>query len=83
MILIIQVMTMKDENFRVLVLVVVAFLVVSLIINAFLASDLHAFSSPPVRMNGYLTGKGDPMPGYYFAPARSGTTPDPGNWQRK
>jgi hypothetical protein len=73
-------MTMKDENFKVMVLVVVAFLVVSLAINAFLASDPRSFSSPPVRMNGYFTEQGEPMPGYYFAPDQfPHAYPDQGN----
>jgi hypothetical protein len=80
MILIIQVMTMKDENFKVLVLVVVAFLVVSLAINAFLASDPHSFSSPPARVNGYFTEQGEPLPGYYFVPDQfPRTIPDRGD----
>jgi len=70
MILIIQVRSMKDESYKILVIVVAAILVVSLMINAFLASDLQAFSSPPVRMGGYFTEHGDPLPGYYIEPGQ-------------
>jgi hypothetical protein len=68
MIVITQVIAMEDDYFKVLVLVVVAFLIVSLTINAFLATDPRFVSSPPIRVNGYLTERGDPIPGYYFAP---------------
>jgi hypothetical protein len=82
MILLIQVMAIEDENFKVLVLVVVAFLIVSLAINAFLATDPRSVSDPPIRITGYLTEQGDPMPGYYFAPGQFPQfTPDGGNSQ--
>ena len=82
MILIIQVTAMEDENFKVLVLVIVAFLVVSLMINAFLASDPHSFSSPPIRVGGYLTEQGEPIPGYYFVSDQlPRTSPGGGNLQ--
>jgi hypothetical protein len=68
MILLIQVMSMNDESFKVLVIVVVAILVISLVINAFLATDPRSFSSPPLRAEGYFTEHGDPMPGYYSIP---------------
>lgn len=70
MILLIQVMSMDDESFKVLVIVVVAILVISLVINAFLATDLQSFSSPPLRAEGYFTERGDPMPGYYSVPGQ-------------
>lgn len=72
MILLIQVMSMNDESFKVLVIVVVAILVISLVINACLATDLRSFSSPPLRAEGYLTERGDPMQGYYIAPGQNG-----------
>ena len=68
MILIIEVMSMDKESLKVLVVVVTAILVVSLLINAFLAADLQSFSSPPVRIGGYFTVSGEPIPGYYPAP---------------
>ena len=64
MILIIQVTAMDDEgNFKFLVILIVAILIVSLLINAFLASDPRSLSTPPLRMQGYLTSNGDPAPG--------------------
>jgi hypothetical protein len=74
MILIIQVISVNDESYKVLVLVVAAILVVSLVINAFLASDPRSFSSPPVRVGGYFTGHGDPLPGYYIEPGQYAAT---------
>lgn len=68
MILIREVMSMDKESLKVLVVVVTAILVVSLLINAFLAADLESFSSPPVRIGGYFTVSGEPIPGYYSAP---------------
>jgi len=68
MILIIEVMSVDKESVKVLVVVVTAILVVSLMINAFLAADLQSFSSPPVRIGGYFTASGEPIPGYYSAP---------------
>ncbi len=71
MILIIEVMSMDKESYKVLVVVVTAILVVSLLINAFLAADPRSFSSPPLRVGGYFTEHGDPLPGYYRAPYQS------------
>jgi hypothetical protein len=69
MIQIIQVMVLDDEgNFKFLVILIAAILIISLLINAFLASDLRSLSTPPIRMQGYLTSNGDPSPGYYVAP---------------
>lgn len=60
---------MDDEGtFKFLAIVIVAILVISLLINAFLASDPHSFSAPPIRIQGYLTSSGTPAPGYYIAP---------------
>jgi hypothetical protein len=59
---------MKDDCFKELVLVVVVFLVVSLMINAFLTSDPQSLSGPPLRITGYFTALGEPIPGYYLAP---------------
>lgn len=67
MILFIEVMSMDKESLKVLVVVVTAILVVSLLINAFLATDLQSFSSPPLRIGGYFTAPGEPIPGYYSA----------------
>jgi hypothetical protein len=81
MILFIQVMSMNDESFKVLVLVVVAILVISLLMNAFFAADLQSFSSPPVRVTGYFTEKGEPLPGYYIGtelPAAQGCNAEDG-----
>lgn len=68
MILIIEVMSVDKESLKVLVVVVTTILVVSLLINAFLAADLQSFSLPPVRIGGYFTTSGEPIPGYYSAP---------------
>lgn len=70
MILIIEVISVNDESYKVLVLVVAAILVVSLMINAFLAADPRSFSSPPFRVGGYFTEHGDPLPGYYIKPGQ-------------
>ena len=61
---------MNDEYFKVLVIVVASILVISLAINGFLATDPHAFSSPPARLGGYFTESGAPIPGYYPAPGQ-------------
>ncbi len=57
---------MDEDSLKLVVTVVVAILAVSLLINAFLAADRHAFSSPPVRVAGYFTAQGEPVPGYYI-----------------
>ena len=63
---------MDDEYYKVLVLAVTAILIVSLTINILLAADPEALSSPPIRVTGYMTGDGDPAPGYYAAGTNSG-----------
>jgi hypothetical protein len=62
------VLSVNDEAFKELVLVVVAILVISLVINAFLSANPQSFSEPPLRIQGYITEHGDPVPGYYLAP---------------
>jgi hypothetical protein len=68
MILIKEMISMDNESYKVLVVIVAAILVVSLLINAFLAADLQSFSSPPLKIGGYFTERGAPIPGYYLAP---------------
>ena len=63
-------MQMNDEYFKVLVIVVTSILVISLVINGFLAANPHAFSTPPVRLGGYFTESGTPLMGYYLAPGQ-------------
>jgi hypothetical protein len=75
------VITVEDENFKVLVLVVVAFLVVSLTINAYLTTDPRSLSGPPIRISGYLTDQGEPIPGYYIAGQSPQNDPDEGENQ--
>jgi hypothetical protein len=72
---------LEDEgSFKFLVILIVAILIVSLLINAFLSSDPRSLSTPPIRMQGYLNPAGDPAPGYYLAPDNSASgSPDPGN----
>lgn len=68
MILIIPVLAMDNNgDFKFLVIIIVGILVISLLINAFLASDPRSLSAPPIRMQGYVTGNGDPVSGYYIA----------------
>lgn len=61
---------MDDDYFRILVIAVAAILAVSLLINVILASDINAFTTPPVRVHGYFTQEGKPAPGYYVAPEK-------------
>lgn len=61
---------MDDDCFRILVIAVAAILAVSLLINVILAADINAFTTPPVRVQGYFTQEGKPAPGYYVAPER-------------
>ena len=56
---------MEDENFRLLVVIVFAILVVSLLINGLLSSYPASVTGPPVRINGYFGPDGRPVPGYY------------------
>jgi hypothetical protein len=58
---------MKDENFRLLVIVIVVFLIVSLLMNSLLAADPGLVKGPPVRIYGYIAVDGTPIDGYYFA----------------
>jgi hypothetical protein len=83
MILIIPVLVMdNDGDFKFLVIMIVGILVISLLINAFLASDPRSLSAPPIRMQGYVTGNGDPVSGYYIASAFSAPNPaDSGSFQ--
>jgi hypothetical protein len=69
------VVPMNDEYFKILALMVVAILVISLTINGFLASNPHSFSTPPVRVGGYFTQEGTPIPGYYLAPGQVPQSP--------
>jgi hypothetical protein len=80
---IIQVIVLDDEsNFKFLVILIVAILIVSLLINAFLSTDPRSLSTPPIRMQGYLTPAGDPAPGYYIAPDNYAPgSPDSGKQQ--
>jgi hypothetical protein len=52
-------MAVNDEGSKALVLIAIAFLKVSLTINASPVTD------PPIRTRGYLMEWGYPMPGYY------------------
>ena len=61
---------MDEHSSKFLVLAVTAFLIVSLTINVLLASGPDAFSSPPLRVNGFITDQGEPAPGYYYAPGQ-------------
>lgn len=70
--LIIAVIHMDDEYYKILALAVAAILIVSLTINILLAADPEALASPPIRVTGYLTPEGDPVPGYYAASTNSG-----------
>ena len=58
---------MKDENFRLLVIVVVVFLIVSLLMNGLLAADPGLVKGPPVKIHGYVGSDGRPVTGYYIA----------------
>ena len=51
---------MDEEYYKILVITVTAFLIISLAINFLLASDPHAFSSPPLRISGYPAVAGKP-----------------------
>ncbi len=52
---------MDEEYVKVLVITVTAFLIISLAINFLLASDPHAFSSPPLRISGCPAAAGEPV----------------------
>jgi hypothetical protein len=75
MIHIIEVIPVTECCFKTLVIAVTAVLVISLLINFFLASDSHVFSSPPLRMKGFIAESGDPAPGYYYAPGQQSLFP--------
>jgi hypothetical protein len=60
-----KVTIVDDENFQLLVVFVAAILIVSLLINGFLAADPASVKGPPVRIHGYFGADGKPIPGYY------------------
>ena len=62
-----QVTIVDDEYFQLLVMFITAILVVSLLINGFLAADPASVKGPPVKIHGYFDANGRPIPGYYSA----------------
>jgi hypothetical protein len=62
-----QVTIVDDEKFQQLVMFITAILIVSLLINGFLAADPASVKGPPVKIHGYFDAHGRPIPGYYSA----------------
>jgi len=60
-----KVTIVDDDNYRLLVVIVFAILVVSLLINSLLSTYPASVTGPPVRINGYFGPDGRPVPGYY------------------
>jgi hypothetical protein len=60
-----QVTIVEKDSFRLLVVLIAAFLVVSLLINGLLTMAPVSVTGPPLKINGYFGADGRPVEGYY------------------
>lgn len=60
-----KVTIVEEDNFRLLVVLIGAFLIVSLLINALLTMAPASVTGPPLKVNGYFGADGRPVDGYY------------------
>jgi hypothetical protein len=60
-----QVILVEEQDFRLLVVLIAAFLIVSLLINGLLTMAPASVTGPPVKVYGYFGADGMPVDGYY------------------
>jgi hypothetical protein len=65
----------EECNFRLLVGLIAAFLIVSLLINALLTLAPVSVTGPPLKIGGYFGADGRPIEGYYSSTPEVGITP--------
>jgi hypothetical protein len=60
-----KVTIVEEDHFRLLVVLIAAFLIVSLLINALLTVAPVSVTGPPLKVDGYFGADGRPVDGYY------------------